>query len=39
VPARRPGKRLERDAVYQRFYALIDSIPRGRVTTYGQIAR
>jgi len=28
-----------RDALYQRFYALIDCIPRGRVATYGQIAR
>ena len=25
--------------VFQRFYALVDSIPRGRVGTYGQIAR
>ena len=31
--------KLERDQVFQRFYALIDSIPRGRVATYGQIAR
>ena len=30
---------LERNAVFQRFYALVDSIPRGRVATYGQIAR
>ena len=29
----------ERDLVYQRFYALVDSIPPGRVATYGQIAR
>jgi len=35
-----PAKsRLERNEVYQRFYALVDSIPRGRVATYGQIAR
>ncbi len=31
--------RLERNVVHQRFYALVDSIPRGRVATYGQIAR
>jgi methylated-DNA-protein-cysteine methyltransferase-like protein len=24
---------------YQRIYAMVDSIPRGRVATYGQIAR
>lgn len=26
------------DDVYQRIYAMIDSIPRGRVASYGQIA-
>ena len=31
--------KLERNNVFQRFYALVDSIPRGRVATYGQIAR
>ena len=31
--------RLERDVVFQRFYALVDSIPEGCVATYGQIAR
>ena len=31
--------RIERDTVRQRFFALVDSIPRGRVATYGQIAR
>ena len=30
---------LEKNLVYQRFYALVDSIPEGRVATYGQIAR
>lgn len=29
----------DRDTLYQRFYALIDCIPKGRVGTYGQIAR
>jgi len=31
--------KLERNNVYQRFYAIVDSIPRGRVATYGQVAR
>lgn len=30
---------LRRDEVFQRFYALVDCVPRGRVATYGQIAR
>ena len=29
----------DREALYQRFYALVDSIPCGNVATYGQIAR
>lgn len=29
----------ERDELRQRFYAIVDSIPRGRVATYGQVAR
>ena len=35
----RPTAAGKRDQLYQRFYALIDSIPRGRVASYGQIAR
>ncbi len=31
--------KLERNNVYQRFYAIVDSIPKGRVATYGQVAR
>ena len=31
--------KLERDEAFQRFYALVDCVPRGRVATYGQIAR
>ena len=27
------------DSAYQRIWATVDSIPRGRVATYGQIAR
>ena len=35
-----PGRSArEMEAVYQRIYALVDSIPRGRVASYGQIAR
>ena len=34
-----PPGRLERDEVWQRFHAIVDSIPAGRVATYGQIAR
>jgi len=30
---------LEKDMVFQRFYALVDSIPKGRLATYGQIAK
>lgn len=30
---------LERNLVFQRFYALVDSIPKGRLATYGQIAK
>ena len=30
---------LERNVVFQRFYALVDSIPKGRLATYGQIAK
>ena len=29
----------DRNAAYQRIYATVDSIPRGRVATYGQVAR
>jgi len=29
----------DRNTIHQRFYALIDCIPPGRVATYGQIAR
>lgn len=32
-----PGR--DDDPDYQRIYAMIDSVPRGRVATYGQIAR
>jgi len=32
------ARRAPRDA-YERIYAMVDSIPRGRVATYGQIAR
>lgn len=28
-----------RNAAYERIYAMVDSIPRGRVATYGQVAR
>jgi methylated-DNA-protein-cysteine methyltransferase-like protein len=35
--ARVPGDR--RSAAYQRIYAVVRRIPRGRVATYGQIAR
>lgn len=31
--------RLEQNMVFQRFYALVDSIPKGRLATYGQIAK
>ena len=30
---------LEKNLVFQRFYALVDSIPKGRLATYGQIAK
>ncbi len=30
---------FDRNLSWQRFYALVDSIPKGRVATYGQIAR
>ena len=29
----------DRNAAYQRIYATVDAIPRGRVATYGQVAR
>ena len=29
----------DRSDAYQRIYAVVDSIPRGRVATYGQVAR
>lgn len=32
-------KQRDRDCELQRIYATVDSIPRGRVATYGQIAR
>jgi methylated-DNA-protein-cysteine methyltransferase-like protein len=34
--ARAPER--DRDAAWQRIYATVDSIPRGRVGTYGQVA-
>jgi len=30
---------LAREEAFQRFHAIIDSIPPGRVATYGQVAR
>jgi len=30
---------VDRDEAYQRIYALVDSIPPGRVASYGQVAR
>ncbi len=36
----RPGtSKSRREEMFQRFYALVDSVPRGQVATYGQIAR
>lgn len=32
------GARVERDAMRQRILATVDSIPRGSVATYGQVA-
>jgi methylated-DNA-protein-cysteine methyltransferase-like protein len=29
----------DRDEAYQRIWATVDAIPRGRVATYGQVAR
>ena len=34
-----PVSSLERNMVFQRFYALVDSIPKGNLATYGQIAK
>jgi methylated-DNA-protein-cysteine methyltransferase-like protein len=31
-------RRIDRDAALQRIYATVDSIPRGAVATYGQVA-
>lgn len=36
--ARAPSSSKDPDAQFQRIYATVDSIPRGRVATYGQIA-
>ena len=36
MPPKRPS--LDRDTVYQRILATVDSVPRGRVAPYGQIA-
>lgn len=37
--ARVPARATERDELRQRILATVDSIPRGRVATYGQVAR
>jgi len=34
----RPATRSERDEIRHRVQAVVDSIPRGRVATYGQVA-
>lgn len=39
VPSSRTHLRSERDLVEQRILAVVDSIPRGRVATYGDVAR
>lgn len=38
APAYSSWVRLDADPVYQRIYATVDSVPAGRVATYGQIA-
>ena len=38
-PARRGAPATAREEAWQRFHAVIDSIPAGRVATYGQVAR
>jgi methylated-DNA-protein-cysteine methyltransferase related protein len=38
MPGLEVGRR-DADPVYARIYATVDSVPKGRVATYGQIAR
>ena len=35
----RPPRRRDPDLLHQRILAVVDSIPRGRVATYGEVAR
>ncbi len=36
---KRPGRMHRKDTLFMRVYALVRRVPRGRVVTYGQVAR